>query len=457
MTVTHKVDMDMDFASAHKINVVQGDKYTRSIAISMYSNGTPWEPPEGAVAVVNYEKQDGTRGKYNRLPDDSLAYHIASNVLTVVLAPQVLTTAGTVKLNVTLVCGSEEISTLTVFICVEKNLGAGIQESDNYENVAFPVIIDPTLTISGRAADAEMTGANIRQLLALIANKGQVRPEFANSVAECTDTSKLYVLPDGYIYAYMAVKTGGYTNQIPISTDTDGGIYNGTGYKTASRCNSSGEVVGIDNPDCEIPTFTTGFIPAKTGDIIRLKNCYIDGSYSTTGDAGIYGSAAWGLRSGLYDSSKTKVAVESWGNLYSDAVNVFSDYTKDSDGHITQFTIACSGVSYIRLSLAPTGDPADAIVTVNEKIDGNGEAEVYYQWATTGHAFTPADYEDRIIAAEENITQLQKAVAGDMAVFGIVDDEKNIIMTGTLAEGTYTLKYLHEDGSETEIGTFTMK
>ena len=31
----------------------------------------------------------------------------------------------------------------------------------------------------------------------------QQTPLFANSVAECTDTTKLYVLPDGYIYAYI--------------------------------------------------------------------------------------------------------------------------------------------------------------------------------------------------------------------------------------------------------------
>lgn len=31
----------------------------------------------------------------------------------------------------------------------------------------------------------------------------QQTPLFANSIAECTDTTKLYVLPDGYIYAYI--------------------------------------------------------------------------------------------------------------------------------------------------------------------------------------------------------------------------------------------------------------
>lgn len=35
-----------------------------------------------------------------------------------------------------------------------------------------------------------------------IASIIRVQPEYANSIEECIDTSKMYVLPDGYIYAY---------------------------------------------------------------------------------------------------------------------------------------------------------------------------------------------------------------------------------------------------------------
>ncbi|MBR5774426.1 MAG: hypothetical protein IKY44_06200, partial [Clostridia bacterium] len=37
-----------------------------------------------------------------------------------------------------------------------------------------------------------------------LAKRAQLKPEFANAIGECTDTTKLYVLPDGYIYAYMS-------------------------------------------------------------------------------------------------------------------------------------------------------------------------------------------------------------------------------------------------------------
>lgn len=50
---------------------------------------------------------------------------------------------------------------------------------------------------------AEMNEYNRIFLSTELAKYEQIKPEFANSVDECADTSKLYVLPDGYIYAYM--------------------------------------------------------------------------------------------------------------------------------------------------------------------------------------------------------------------------------------------------------------
>ena len=187
-----------------------------------------------------------------------------------------------------------------------------------------------------------------------------------------------YTIKYGNASATLAVVN--YTNQIPISTDTDGSVYNGVGYKTASRGNSSGAIVDLTGGSN--PPFCTGFIPCKQGDIIRLKNCYI---HATTQDndsfKALYGNVGpWGVRFGLYNSSKTKIAVESWGNLSqaNNATNILSDYTRVPEGtgltqgFIYQFKIAYAGTAYIRLTLAADVDngftAADAIVTVNEEI-----------------------------------------------------------------------------------------
>ena len=51
-------------------------------------------------------------------------------------------------------------------------------------------------------------------------------------------------------------------------------------------------------------------------------------------------------------------------------------------------------------------------------------------------------------------TGVEFATNGD--VVGYVDDAKNIVITGDLADGTYTLKYENQDGSTTEIGTLVI-
>lgn len=64
----------------------------------------------------------------------------------------------------------------------------------------------------------------------------------------------------------------GYTNQIPTSTDKSGGIYNGTGYKTDTRLNSSGNETGARD------TVVTGYIPFSKGDVLRVRGGYWDGN-----------------------------------------------------------------------------------------------------------------------------------------------------------------------------------
>jgi hypothetical protein len=51
-------------------------------------------------------------------------------------------------------------------------------------------------------------------------------------------------------------------------------------------------------------------------------------------------------------------------------------------------------------------------------------------------------------------TGVEFVTSGD--VVGYVDDKKNIVITGDLADGTYTLKYENQDGSTTEIGTLVI-
>ena len=78
-------------------------------------------------------------------------------------------------------------------------------------------------------------------------------------------------------------------NLVPSSTDSEGGIYNGTGYKDGYRLNSSGAEAALSG------FAVTGFIPFTKGQTIR-----VGGSGITFSE---YGSMLY-----FYDGSKTAVA-----------------------------------------------------------------------------------------------------------------------------------------------------
>lgn len=98
-----------------------------------------------------------------------------------------------------------------------------------------------------------------------------------------------------------------YTNQVPISIDTDGSIYNGVGYIDKYRLSSSGALKS------NTYSVATGFIPAKPGDTIRIGGlvwhtdnhaanylCAYDADFNYIGAtyrvASTYGTRIWDTR-----------------------------------------------------------------------------------------------------------------------------------------------------------------
>lgn len=278
-----------------------------------------------------------------------------------------------------------------------------------------------------------------------IDKKAQVKPEFADNnewLDDNGDTTKLYVLPDGYIYAYMVYKKQSYTNQIPLSINANKTEFVGEngedGYKTGYRLNSSGTETS------ETGSAVTGFIEAKAGQTVYFKNF----TYAPGVDSGNEYIVT-------YKKDFSKLLEIRAASGFASISYLISAYTVDDNGYLTSMTLndTNADVCYIRVSEFGLG--ASTIITVDEPIT---DVEVdAHGWRNTGHAFVPADYEDRILKAETDITTIKNAITGDMNVYGIVDSDNNIIMTGTLTSGTYSLKYMAEDGTTTDIGTFTME
>lgn len=142
MIVSSKITMDFQQpGSPQIINAVQNDQYSRNLEISLYDNSTAWTIPEDVDVLIRYCKSDGTGGEYNVLPDGSEAWSAEGNVLTVALAPQVLTAPGSVTLSVLLFSGEQVLSTFRIMIRVSRSVEPVATDSENYYNVAGESII----------------------------------------------------------------------------------------------------------------------------------------------------------------------------------------------------------------------------------------------------------------------------------------------------------------------------
>lgn len=144
-----------------------------------------------------------------------------------------------------------------------------------------------------------------------------------------------------------------YTNQIPISKDTSGNVYNGVGYKTGYRLNSSGVETASANHD------VTGFIPFTIGDTIRTKG------FNATG-------TSEGIQ--FYNSSFVSLGGYKGFNIKDEAAYNVSTGSFEWTPPSTIYDAAAGGnkdisnAAYIRLSMFNTMPASDAVVTINEEI-----------------------------------------------------------------------------------------
>ena len=151
------------------------------------------------------------------------------------------------------------------------------------------------------------------------------------------------------ITAKATIILGDYTNQLAISTDTSGNIYNGTGYKANTYLSSGNEGSRSD-------IYTSGFIPVKYGDTIYFKNCTIQAEQSNH-------------RFAAYDSSKTFLTNHQHNTTASNISSIGTP-VYGTDGNMTSLSITgsyWSSVQYIRFCCSYLGE--DSIVTVNEPLE----------------------------------------------------------------------------------------
>ena len=136
MLITTKVDIDLQEPNyATRINVVQGDTNTRCVEVALKAGGNAWQIPADIAVAMRYRKPDMTGGYYDTMPDGTVAWNIhQQNVISILLAPQMLTVAGTVFAQLELMHGNNVLRTFTMYINVEADPAANVIKSEDYVN-----------------------------------------------------------------------------------------------------------------------------------------------------------------------------------------------------------------------------------------------------------------------------------------------------------------------------------
>ena len=135
MRVIHKMTVHLDDRRyLPGLDAVQLDADTRVLELTLMAGGVAWEVPSGMGVSVAFRKSDGRGGWYDKLPDGSKACSVSGNVVTAVLAPEVLTCAGKTEVAVIVQDPStlDQIAAFPVTVMVARNPAAGQGLSNDY-------------------------------------------------------------------------------------------------------------------------------------------------------------------------------------------------------------------------------------------------------------------------------------------------------------------------------------
>lgn len=271
--------------------------------------------------------------------------------------------------------------------------------------------VDETLTKSKYAADAKITGDYLTRLNDDVVNiKANMittlaQPSFYDSFTELEqygDTDKVYVLSDGYIYAYSTELGLLFTNQLANAVDTDGTTFNGgLGYKEG-YLNSSNQT----SIRSQFNEMYSGYIPYTVPNKIIITGVQANADMST--------SSYQKGKIMFFDSSNTLLHHASFNELVAEGSATFDgegyngygvltfDFEAFGAAHSYWYTELPNSCTHIRIAWQIDCSPNDAYVLFDEEL-GFG---ILNEWVNTGLLYNqPADYEDRVITVETTVAE----------------------------------------------------
>lgn len=187
---------------------------------------------------------------------------------------------------------------------------------------------------------------------------------------------------------FTAGHTDRYVNLLPWSTDTNGTVYNGIGYKDTTRLSSSSG--GKETSAASVAMCASGFIPAKVGDVVRIK-----------GSLPVSGIASYIM---TYDYNKTFIkhkqfiqSSSSDGNYWGAFGVTWFTYENDTlTIPLTEENFG-TGITYFRISMHMD---ENTIVTVNQEISNLYLNAISYSTDTDGTIYNGVGYKENMYLSD---------------------------------------------------------
>ena len=204
---------------------------------------------------------------------------------------------------------------------------------------------------SGTSYNAKITAANGYHLISVMITMGGAditNSAYHNGIIHITSVTGNIVI----IATAMVDTSTPYTNLVPASIDINGNIYNGIGYKTDYRLNSSGLEIAQKG------SVVSGLIPYH-GEIIRAYGT----TNGTVGNSGNYIVC--------YDSNFNKTFVHSFHSAVNGGAtweSIDGKYLLTLDPTASAQGNYFANAAYIRIGFASMADAEYFIVTLNESI-----------------------------------------------------------------------------------------
>lgn len=216
--------------------------------------------------------------------------------------------------------------------------------------------IEPVQSVNGQTGAVSLSASDVG---AEKAGTALLKADVLTKKAQLTLADGTTVLIDVFVAA-EGTAVSKYTNQIPISKDSSGEVFNGTGWKGGIRISGSS---GTEKEQSDAAA--VGYIPVKAGDVIRMAYEGTGATWDENGTASSSNCIAY------YDADYTWLgSATAQPSVYGICTNADAPTGSILNGGIVSATVPNNtSIAFMRMSSVAWNNDLDGmILTINEEI-----------------------------------------------------------------------------------------